>query len=167
MPRSARWRRNGPSASDCVVTEPPMPEVRLFPLAGAARRDAAVQQWFSEPGAATRRIASAWFDVWRTCGPDVEELLHDGHPTVCVQGIALGYVNAFSEHANVGFFLGATLPAPAGLLEGSGRFMRHVKVRSSSPDNGDAIRALMYAAYADLKARLAARPASAAPGRPA
>ena len=64
----------------------------------------------------------------RACGDDVRELLHDGHPTACVGSAAFCYVSAFTAHVNVGFFLGAELPDPAGLLEGTGIFMRHVKL---------------------------------------
>jgi hypothetical protein len=131
-----------------------MPEVRFFPLEGAKRHDNSVQSWFSTPASETRTLARLWFNEWHACGQDVEELLHDGHPTVCVQGMALGYVNAFREHVNVGFFLGATLADPAGLLEGNGRFMRHVKVRPGRPDEDEYLRALIRAAYRDLKDRL-------------
>jgi hypothetical protein len=133
-----------------------MSEVRLFPLEGASREDEAVRRWFADPVSATRAEARRWFDAWRGCGPDVHEVLHDGHPTACVQGVALGYVNAFTDHVNVGFYLGATLDDPAGLLEGSGRFMRHVKVRPGEGRDDEALRALMRAAYSELKERLAA-----------
>lgn len=130
-----------------------MSEVRLFPLGGATRDDEAVRRWFAEPASATRVEARRWFEAWRDCGPDVDAVLHDGHPTACVRGVALGYVNAFTDHVNVGFYLGATLADPAGLLEGSGRFMRHVKVRPGEGRDDEALRALMRSAYADLKAR--------------
>ena len=74
-------------------------------------------------------FAQRWFDAMRACGDDVRELLHDGHPTACVDGAAFGYVNAFTAHVNVGFFRGAELPDPNRLLEGTGKFMRHVKIR--------------------------------------
>lgn len=51
-----------------------------------------------------RSVARKWFEEMRACGPDVVELLHDGHPTACVEGAAFGYVNAFKAHVNVGFF---------------------------------------------------------------
>jgi hypothetical protein len=37
-----------------------------------------------------------------------------------------GYVNVFTSHVNVGFFHAATLPDPDGLLQGTGKFMRHL-----------------------------------------
>ena len=40
------------------------------------------------------------------------------------------YVTGFSAHANHGFVDGARLPDPAGVLEGDGARMRHVKFRS-------------------------------------
>jgi hypothetical protein len=89
----------------------------------------------------------------RKSGDDVVELLHDGHPTACVRDLAFGYVNAFRDHVNVGFFLGTSLEDPAGLLEGSGRFMRHVKLRAGDAVDEKALRTLIRAAYTDMKAR--------------
>ena len=101
-------------------------------------------------------VAQYWFDVMRTCGDDVRELLHDGHPTACVDDAAFGYVNAFTAHVNVGFFLGAELPDPSGLLEGTGKFMRHVKLRPESHVDATALMKLIEAAYTDMKQRLKA-----------
>ena len=72
-------------------------------------------------------IARRWFDVIRQRGDDVRELLHDGHPTACGDA-AFAYVNVFTSHVNVGFFQGAEIADPEGLLEGAGKFMRHVKL---------------------------------------
>ena len=90
----------------------------------------------------------------RRCGSDVRELLHDGHPTACVDDAAFGYVNAFSTHVNVGFFFGAALDDPAGLLEGTGKRMRHVKLRRGRQVHAAALRELIAAAYQDIRLRL-------------
>lgn len=145
-------------AAPAALTRDAVPTARLFPLDDAQREDAAVRRWFDEPASPTRALARHWFDAWRACGPDVHELLHDGHPTACVQRFALGYVAAFKAHVNVGFFLGSTLADPAGLLEGEGRFMRHVKLRPGTAHPDEPLRALMQAAYNDLKSRLAEPP---------
>jgi hypothetical protein len=99
-------------------------------------------------------IANRWFEVIRGCGADVRELLHDGHPTACVEGAAFAYVNVFRAHANVGFFRGAEIADPKGLLEGDGRFMRHVKLRPPEDVDASALRGLIHTAYADIKRRL-------------
>ena len=101
-------------------------------------------------------IARRWFEVMRECGDDVRELLHDGHPTACVGDAAFGYVNVFTAHVNVGFFRGAEVADPQGLLEGTGKFMRHVKLRPGRDVNAPALRKLIKTAHADMKTRLAA-----------
>lgn len=91
-------------------------------------------------------------------GPDVRELLHDGHPTACVGDAAFAYVDAFSAHANVGFFFGAMLNDPQGLLQGAGKRMRHVKLRWGEMANEPALNDLIAAAYHDMRARTQSDP---------
>ena len=95
-----------------------------------------------------------WFERIRDCGSDVRELIHDGCPTACVGDAAFAYVNAFRSHVNVGFFRGATLPDPHGLLEGAGKRMRHVTIRADGGVYVAALTGLIEAAYADMKRRL-------------
>ncbi len=99
-------------------------------------------------------IARHWFDVMRGCGDDVRELLHDGHPTACVGEAAFAYVDAFKAHVNVGFFRGAELTDPEGLLEGTGRVMRHVKLRPGGGVDAGALTRFIETAYTDMKTRL-------------
>lgn len=90
----------------------------------------------------------------RDCGPDVRELLHDGHPTACVGDAAFGYTNVFTAHVNVGFFGGTELSDPAGLLQGTGKYMRHVKLTPDTVVDASSLAALIAAAYLEIKARL-------------
>lgn len=129
---------------------------RLFRFPNSVKRDPAIEVWMREHSGELRAIANRWFDVMRECGDDVRELLHDGHPTACVGDAAFGYVNAFKAHVNVGFFLGAEIADPLGLLEGDGKFMRHVKLRPDRAVDAMALRQLILAAYADMRERLAA-----------
>ena len=98
-------------------------------------------------------IARRWFEVMRECGEDVRELLHDGHPTACVGDAAFAYVNVFTAHVNVGFFRGAEIADPEGLLEGNGKFMRHVKLRPDRDVDASALLKLIATAYTDMKKR--------------
>lgn len=125
----------------------------LLRFPGAVRRDPAVDAWFSAITDPLRLMVRPWFERMRNCGPDVRELLHDGCPVACVGDVAFGYVNAFSAHANVGFFNGAMLADPAGLLEGTGKRMRHVKLRPGEPLDEDALRDLIADAYRDIRRR--------------
>ena len=126
---------------------------RLLRFPSAIARAPAVDAWF-EHRAELGKLAKPWFERMRKCGADVRELLHDGHPTACVGDAAFGYVNAFTSHVNVGFFLGAHLADPAGLLEGSGKYMRHVKLRPGAAVDDAALAALVEAAYAQVKRHL-------------
>ena len=110
--------------------------------------------WFSKPDDQLRWIAQPWFEQMRSCGADVREVLNDGHPTACVDDAAFGYVDAFSAHVNVGFFYGTALDDPAGLLEGAGKRMRHVKLRWAQQVNAAALSELIAAAYRDIRLRL-------------
>lgn len=124
----------------------------------AVARDSAVDAWFASRRPPLAAIAREWFLRLRDCGPDVRELLHDGHPTACVGDAAFAYTNAFTAHVNVGFFLGAVLPDPAGLLEGDGKYMRHVKLRPGTAVDGRSLQGLITAAYLDMKSRLRSSP---------
>lgn len=129
---------------------------RLMRFPGAIKRDPAVDVWFDAHTGPLGTIARHWFEVMRNCGDDVQELLHDGHPTACIGDAAFGYVNAFAHHANVGFFLGPELEDPQGLLEGTGKFMRHVKLRPGQTFDSAALDLLVAAAYAGIGCRLRA-----------
>jgi hypothetical protein len=129
-----------------------MNQVLQFPR--AVKRDPAIDRWMKEHAGELGAIACHWFEVMRTCGNDVRELLHDGHPTACVGDAAFAYVNAFKAHVNVGFFRGAEIADPEGLLEGTGRFMRHIKFRPGNNVDSKALRKLIDTAYTDMKRRL-------------
>jgi len=128
----------------------------IFFFPTAVRRDPEVEAWFARPDDALRLFAKPWFDQLRGCGDDVRELLHDGRPTACVGEAAFAYVDAFSAHVNVGFFFGAELDDPTGLLEGAGKRMRHVKLRWGEPVNTEALNTLIAAAYRDMRQRVRA-----------
>ena len=123
-------------------------------FSGAVKRDPSIEVWLNEQAPELGAIAHKWFVQMRECGDDVRELMHDGCPVACVGDAPFGYVNVFRSHVNVGFFLGAELEDPAGLLAGSGRRMRHVKVRPGADLNVAGLSALIDAAYADIKSRL-------------
>ncbi len=121
---------------------------------GSVKRDRAIEVWMEERPGQLGAIARRWFGVMRDCGDDVRELLHDGHPTACLADAGFAYVNVFKAHVNVGFFRGAELPDPACLLEGSGKYMRHVKLRPGKDVDAAALTKLVETAYADIRRRL-------------
>jgi len=125
-------------------------------LPDAVARDPDIDAWVHRHPGELGAIARHWFTVIRNCGPDVREVMHDGHPTACVGDAAFAYVNVFTAHVNVGFFQGAEIADPTRMLEGHGKFMRHVKLRVGSHVDATALKALIRTAYQDMKASTAA-----------
>jgi hypothetical protein len=126
----------------------------LFRFSGAVKRDAAIAAWMKAHAGDLGTVAQHWFNLMRNCGDDVREVLHDGHPTACVGDAAFGYVNSFKAHVNVGFFRGAEIADPELMLQGTGKYMRHVNIRPGRDLNSTALQKLIYAAYMDMKKRV-------------
>jgi hypothetical protein len=126
----------------------------ILRLSGGVKLDPAVDIWLTDGPVELRSIAQKWFAQMRQCGDDVRELMHDGCPVACVEDAPFGYVNSFKTHVNVGFFHGAVLEDPAGLLQGTGKRMRHVKLNADREVSAAALSHLIDAAYLDIKVRL-------------
>ena len=130
-----------------------MKTTELLRFDGGVLRDPAIDEWMRKHAGELGAIAHQWFEVMRKCGDEVRELLHDGCPVACFGDAPFGYVNVFTAHVNVGFFQGASLPDPACLLQGNGKFMRHVKLKPGMAANVAALSRLIETAYSDIKAR--------------
>jgi hypothetical protein len=126
----------------------------IFRVSAAANRETDIDAWLADVANELRQIARYWIAQMRECGDDVRLLIHDGCPAACIGDAPFGYVNAFATHVNVGFFYGASLSDPRGLFVGSGKRMRHVKIRPQTEVDSVALRSLVRAAYADLTSRL-------------
>jgi hypothetical protein len=126
----------------------------IMRFSDAVERDPAVDVWLSSEPEDLRSMAREWFALMRECGDDVRELMHDGCPVACVYDAAFGYVNTFRSHVNVGFFNGAALRDPMNLLEGTGKRMRHVKLKPGRYIDSSSLTALIQDAYLNMKARV-------------
>ena len=129
-----------------------MDDILRFP--SAVKYEPAIDVWLRAQRNDLRPLAETWFTRMRQCGDDVRELMHDGCPTACVGDAAFGYVNAFTDHVNVGFFFGALLNDPLRLIEGTGKRGRHVKLWPGRDMDPTALAKLVDAAYVDIRARL-------------
>ena len=126
----------------------------LLRFNGTLERDPAIDAWMKQHAGQLGSIAHRWFEEMRKCGDEVREVLHDGCPVACLGDAPFAYVNVYTAHVNVGFFHGAALPDPAHLLQGAGKFMRHVKLRPGTATNAAALSALIETAYSDIKQRV-------------
>ena len=126
---------------------------KILRFTGGSKRDPAVDNWLRTRSEEYRPIVHKWIERQRRCGADVRELLHDGAATACVGDVPFAYVGAFKNHVNVGFFNGAALDDPFGLLEGTGKRMRHVKLKPGAELDAHSLDELIRVAYLDGRAR--------------
>lgn len=126
----------------------------LLRFNGTLIRDPAIDAWMKAHRGELGTIAYEWFEKMRKCGDEVREALHDGCPVACLGDAPFGYVNAFTSHVNVGFFHGASLPDPAHLLQGTGKSMRHVKLKPGAAIDTASLYTLIKKAYSDIKQRV-------------
>jgi hypothetical protein len=124
---------------------------QLLRLNGTLEHDPAIDAWMKDHPGELGTIAHRWFEVMRSCGDEVRELLHDGSPVACLGDAPFAYVNVFTLHVTVGFFQGASLPDPARLLQGNGKCMRHVKLTPVTPTDPASLHTLIERAYANIK----------------
>ena len=126
----------------------------LLRFSGSVERDPAIDTWFDQEPGELGSIARIWFARMRQCGTEVRELIHDGCPVACVEDAPFAYVDVFTAHVNVGFFHGASLPDPQCVLVGTGKYMRHVKLKPRVDPDVASLEALIAAAYEDIRLRL-------------
>ena len=81
------------------------------------------------PKISTERIAERVSEVVSQEAPELRLEKHWGHEWFVGTDIVVA-VGAFAQHVGVEFWRGSTIPDPDHLLEGTGKNLRHVKVRT-------------------------------------
>jgi hypothetical protein len=98
---------------------------------GKTSKDATVSDWLAALDEEKRAAAEAIRRAVREAAPGLTEEIKWGRPVFSL-GTNLAYLAAAKHHLTFGFFDGAALDDPEGLLEGSGKQMRGIKVRAAS-----------------------------------
>lgn len=65
---------------------------------------------------------------------------------------AYAYVMPHTKHVNLGFYFGAALPDPHNLLEGAGKNLRHIKIKTLEMVSDPAVSELISASIAERQA---------------
>jgi len=143
--------------------EPPTPppaadsaSKRRYRYRGTLRHDPAIDAYVrsvkGELGALVARLVA----LVRSNVPGHDELRVHGAPQFCLQGEPFCYVVGYAKHVNLGFCEGTGLPDPEGLLEGTGKTMRHVKLRPGAEFPGKTLSRMVQQAARRVRARQAA-----------
>lgn len=118
--------------------------------------DAYVQSVKGDLGAIVARLVA----LVRSTVPDHDELRVHGAPQFCVGGEPFCYVVGYAKHVNLGFCEGAGLRDPEKLLEGTGKAMRHVKIRPGAEFPGKVLSRMVQEAARRVRAKQAESPAA-------
>ena len=116
-----------------------------MPTASAATL-ARVDDWLGEQPGDLRGALDAARAALDAAFPGAKLAIKWGYPTWVGNGNVAALM-AHADHANLQLFRGAELPDPSGLLEGTGKGMRHVKLRHAKDLKVPAVKALLRAAW--------------------
>ena len=111
-----------------------------------AKADPRVEAWLGEQPRTLRPVARAAAGVLDEGLPGASQDIKWGFPTWVGNG-NIAAVMAFGEHVNLQFYLGTQLPDPQGLLEGTGKDLRHVKLQHAKDAETPGVKGLVRAAW--------------------
>jgi hypothetical protein len=77
-----------------------------------------------------QEIATSLRKLVLDASPKIGETIKWGKPWFCCGEESICYIASQKDYVNFGFARGAELSDPEGLLEGTGKGMRHVKVKT-------------------------------------
>lgn len=121
--------------------------------------DEAIEAFFSGYSANVQAISRALRAMVLRAMPGVREVLvarqnHIGYGVSDSMGDRICYLCPMKDYVRLGFMFGGTLPDPEHLLEGEGKRLRHVKVRSAEAAQDPAVERLVAAAWAEAEAQV-------------
>ena len=114
----------------------------------------------SQADGVVRDLLTQMRDLIISLHPDTVEVPRPGERSVAYghgpkkMSEAYVYLMPHGRHLNLGFYHGAGLPDPEGLLEGTGKALRHVKVTSAEDAAAPGVRRLIQEAIAERRSAL-------------
>jgi hypothetical protein len=127
---------------------------KLFRFSGAARRDPAIDAWMHQHSGELGRSHSSGLKQCAT-----PATMFESYCTTVIQRRAYmmrhsGTSTPFERKLMSGSFVAPNLPIPSNCSIGTGKFMRHVKLRPDRDVDAAALEKLIATAYTDMKRRL-------------
>ncbi len=115
-----------------------------------------VEQFLSTYPAEVQELALKARELVQEIVPDVQEQVYEAYKTIGYGSktkvdAMFCYIAPLKDRINLGFYRGVVLPDASGLLEGTGKLLRHVKVRSMDELEQPALRQLITDAVAELE----------------
>jgi hypothetical protein len=115
-----------------------------------------VEQFLSTYPADVQELALKARELVQEIVPDVREQVYEAYKTIGYGSVTkkdamFCYIAPLKDRINLGFYRGVVLPDANGLLEGTGKLLRHVKVHSMAELEQPALRQLITDAVAELE----------------
>ncbi len=110
-------------------------------------------EWLERIKPEKRELVMELYDLVRGAFSDFEESIKWGNPCFSFEGAKRCYIAEQASYLHMGFYNGAFLSNPDGVIEGTGKHLRHIKVRELTPN--------MAARIADAVRQSASLPTSA------
>lgn len=104
---------------------------------------ASYAEWKKDQSLKHRRLIGALERIIEGAAPDWERSVKWGQGCWIDEGAPQVYIHTEPDHIQLGFYAGATMKDPGELLVGSGKHVRHVKVRTPKDIAPQAFRALL------------------------
>jgi hypothetical protein len=107
------------------------------------KRYATFDAYLADQAAKNRPIIRAFRKFVKREAPKLQESVKWGNGCWLKGEVPVSYVYSAPDHVQFGFFRGASLKDPKGILRGEGKYVRHVRVTKSSEFDVKAVRALL------------------------
>ena len=104
---------------------------------------ATFDDYLADQAARNRTIIRSLRRFVKREAPQLQESVKWGNGCWLKGKVPVSYVYSAPDHVQFGFFRGASLKDPKGLLRGKGQYVRHVRVTRSSEFDVKAVRALL------------------------
>ncbi len=96
--------------------------------------------WLEKVRPEHRALLTALHNLLTSVEPGFAVTLKWGNPAYSVRGETFAYLADQTEYVHLGFYNGAQFNDPHGLVEGTGKRLRHVKVSSLDPTTEQRLR---------------------------
>ena len=107
------------------------------------KRYASFDAYLADQPRRNQTIIRALRKFVKRVAPELRESVKWGNGCWLHEEDPVSYVYSGEDHVQFGFFGGSALEDPRGLLEGQGKYVRHIKLRKSADIDERAFRALL------------------------
>lgn len=88
--------------------------------------------WLQDQSPANQTLIKSLRKLVGTCSKKLEETVKWGNGCWVVDGLPICYNYADTDHVQFGFFVGSQVPDPKGLLQGNGKYVRFIRIKSKA-----------------------------------